>query len=276
VECARRTTPDPHVQEGVIRHALHLAAQMDLNSPPPVLGQQFHRWLRHATGVPDPYAAAKRRFNEMALSLLPDLEAEVRRACDPFSLAVRLAIAGNIIDMGVDGAITEADVRQAIAEAMATTLAEDLEALRAAVAGARGILYLADNAGEIVFDRLLLQRLPLDRVTVVVRGAPVINDATRDDARTAGLDGLVEVIDNGSDAPGTVLDDCRPEFRRRFAEADLVIAKGQGNFETLSGQGGNVFFLFRVKCPPVSALTGLPVGTHAIFHSRASSGLPVA
>jgi hypothetical protein len=106
-----------------------------------------------------------------------------------------------------------------------------------------------------------------------VRGAPVINDATMADARAVGLHEIVEIIDNGSDAPGTILEDCSEDFRRRFSEADLILAKGQGNFETLSEQPRNIFFLFKVKCPVIAAHVGLPVGTHVLARSRAGTEL---
>ena len=256
------------IVEKVARRALHAAAEIDLDMPPPVYGQEFHRWLRHTTGVPDPYRAAKDRFNMMALAMLPDLAAEIERAPDPFTLAVRLAIAGNLIDMGVNGDIPEGLVRQSLENALSEAFRGDIEELRQEIARADSILYLADNAGEIVFDRLLIQQLPLDRVTLVVRGGPVINDATLIDARVAGLHDIVNVTDNGSDAPGTILPDCSHDFRERFARADLVIAKGQGNFETLSETVGNMFFLFKVKCSVVSGQVDLPIGTQAMIHTR--------
>jgi uncharacterized protein with ATP-grasp and redox domains len=128
---------------------------------------------------------------------------------------------------------------------------------------------LTDNAGEIVFDRFLIEQLPFDRVTVVVRGFPVINDATIADAETAGLTDIVEVMTNGSDAPGTILDDCSEEFRTRFAEADLIIAKGQGNYETLRECLRPIFFLLRVKCPLVANDLDCPVGSMVLRPSNA-------
>ncbi|GAF94354.1 unnamed protein product, partial [marine sediment metagenome] len=127
---------------------------------------------------------------------------------------------------------------------------------------------LADNAGEIAVDRLLIQELGPQRVTMAVRGAAVINDVTFADARQVGMPELVEVIDNGSDAPGTLLDDCSASFCKRFCEADLIIAKGQGSFETLSEIESNIFFLFKVKCPVIAAHVGLPTGTHALLRSK--------
>ncbi|HSL95369.1 MAG TPA: ARMT1-like domain-containing protein, partial [Thermoleophilia bacterium] len=114
-------------------------------------------------------------------------------------------------------------------------------------------------------DGLLIEQLPRDRVVVAVRGAPVLNDATLADARAAGLDALAAVIGNGSDAPGTVLSDCSPEFRRVFAEADVIVSKGQGNYESLSDFEAPVFFLLKVKCPLAARHAGLPLGAHALL-----------
>jgi len=268
LEMARITTSDTRVHERVLREALHAASEWDRNRPAPAFSQHLQRRLRALTGVDDPYREAKRRFNAMALELLPALRAEVERAADPLEAAVRVAIAGNVIDMGVDGNLRAEDVRASLARCAATPVAGDLAAFRAAVANARRILYLTDNTGEIVFDRLLVERLTACHLTIAVRGAATLNDATREDARLAGLDQVAELIDNGSDAPGTLLAECSAEFRERFDSADVIVAKGQGNFETLAGGPGNIFFLLKIKCPVVAAHTGLETGTHAVLSYR--------
>jgi hypothetical protein len=125
-------------------------------------------------------------------------------------------------------------------------------ALERAVADADSVLFLADNAGEIVLDRPLLELIGASKVTVGVRGSPTINDATVDDARESGLLDRFSVIDNGADIPGTWLPLCSPEFVRHFEGADVVVAKGQGNYETLSDCSRRVFFLLRAKCPAVA------------------------
>ncbi len=255
---------DPAVHEQVLREMLRWTAEADLDQSPPVLGQRLHRRLREITGVDDAYRAEKDRHNQMVMDLLPELRARLDAAEDPFGLAVKLAIAGNIIDLGVNGQMDEDDLRISIDQALREPVHGLVEDLRRDIAEANDILYLADNCGEIVFDRLLIEHLPLERVTVAVRGAPILNDATMVDARTVGLTELVEVIDNGSDAPGTLLDDCSPAFRRRFADADLIIAKGQGNFETLSDEPAPIYFLFKVKCTVVAEHAGEPVGTHMV------------
>ena len=268
LEAARRISPDPACHERILRDVLRWAADMDMSQPPPVLGQRLHRRLREVAGLEDPYREVKDAQNRLAKSVVAGLEADIAAATDPLDLAVRLAIAGNVIDLGVDGEVTEAAVREAVRRALREPVAGDLDEFRERVAAARSILYLADNAGEIVFDRLLVERLPAGRVTVAVRGAPVINDATRADAQAAGLAGFAEIIENGSDAPATVLEDCGPEFQRRYAEADLVLAKGQGNFESLGEERRDIYFLFKVKCPVIARHAGFPVGTHVLMRRR--------
>jgi uncharacterized protein with ATP-grasp and redox domains len=130
-----------------------------------------------------------------------------------------------------------------------------------AVEEAEDILYLTDNAGEVVFDRLLLEQLPRKKVTVAVRGKPVINDATMEDAEYVGLAEVARIIDNGSDAPGTILSDCSDTFRRRFERADLIISKGQGNYETLADCPRPIYFLLQVKCPIIARDLNCQVGT---------------
>ena len=268
LDAARLVSTDSAVHEKFLRDALGWAKDMDLNQSPPAMAQRLHRHLRKGIGADDPYREIKDQQNFMALKMIPSLRSTIESSNDPLLLAARLAIAGNVIDMGVNGNLTEADVRQAINRALTEPMAGDYDEFRSAIAKAQSILYLADNAGEIAFDRLLIEKLPPERVTLVVRGAPVINDATLADAQTVGLDKIVEIMDNGSDAPGTILCDCSPEFRRRFTNADLIIAKGQGNFETLNNEPGNIFFFFKVKCPLVADLVNQPIGTQMLLQSR--------
>ena len=265
---ARHVTNDPRIHERILRDTLHETAKMDFAQGPPALGQIINRLLRKMTGVEDPYRAVKDDYNKMALAMLPELERRVLKSPDPLRTALRLAIAGNAIDLGANSNLTEAEARQSIACAESESFHGDLDDFRHAVTEAQRILYLADNAGEIVFDRLLIQQLPTDRVTVAVRGSPVLNDATRRDAEVAGLCEQVEVIDNGSDAPGTILEDCNDSFRRRFEEANLIISKGQGNFETLSEAKNNIYFLFKAKCHVIANLVGVKVGVHVAIRRK--------
>jgi uncharacterized protein with ATP-grasp and redox domains len=264
-------TDEPASHEQMLRDVLRLTSEMDLADSPPVIGQRIHRRLRELTGTADPYASVKRRFNRMALDMLPELHSKIAAAQDPFEAAARLAIAGNIIDFGPKGNTTEQDALDAISNAFTEPLHGDLLAFQDAAGHAEHILYLADNAGEIVFDRVFIEHLLPKRVTLAVRGAPVINDATIVDAKAAGLTELVEVIDNGSDGPGTILGDCGKTFLDRFHAADCIIAKGQGNFETLSEESAPLFFLFKAKCPVIAAHARVPIGAQVLLQGKQQS-----
>lgn len=259
---ARMLTDDEKIHEEVLRKILQASAGFDMQSPPPVMSQQIYRVVREAIGVEDPYLEAKKRFNEFAMKRKAALSEQVCRSENPWQTAVQLAIAGNIIDFGIRGDIDEKQVDSCLEEAMQSKL--DESALREFVNDAqqaKEILYLADNAGEIVFDQLLLERLPRDRVTVAVKGSPIINDATLLDAEATGLTKLVKVIDNGDNAPGTVLRQCSKTFREVFERSDMIIAKGQGNYETLSEHPRPIWFLLKVKCPVISEHLNRPIGS---------------
>jgi len=268
LEAARFVSDYPSVHEGVLREILRCLAGLDLDRPPPFVGQMIHRKLRELTGNLDPYRDAKNRHNRLALQLLPELKEIVRKSEDPLKTAALLSITGNVIDLGAHGDLTEDEVRSSIARTFSEPFHIDIEHLRREMEKASSILFLADNAGEIVFDRLLIEQMPIERVIVAVRGGPVINDAVMCDAEAAGLQDLVKLVSNGSDAPGTILDDCSLEFQSCYRNADLVIAKGQGNYETLSNDEKNIFFLFKIKCQTVASHTGFKQGTNVL--TRAS------
>ena len=206
--------------------------------------------------------------------MYPNLKGLVEHSADPMETAMRLAMAGNVIDFGVTAHLSEADVHEAVKRALTQPLDGDLEAFRQAVSGAKDILYLADNAGEIVLDKLLIQRMPLERLTVVVKGAPVINDATMEDAQAAGLPELASVIDSGSDAPGTILTDCSRGFQARFHKAHLIVAKGQGNYEALSDVEKDIWFLLKAKCPVVAEDLGCEIGSLVLRKSANAKPTP--
>jgi len=269
LDSVRLTTDDEDIIEQVMHEALSLACRMDLRQSPPAMAQKIHRVIRKLTGVHDPYLQMKNRFNKLALKMYPELKERIEASADPLETAVRLAIAGNIIDLGVDAVLEESDVEKAITESLTAPLdKETLEKFRNATNQAKNILYLGDNAGEIVFDRLLIEQLPTENITFVVKAGPIINDATTEDAQIVGLTDIVKVIDNGSDAPGTILECCSRTFRRRFDEADLVIAKGQGNYETLSDVNKDIFFILRAKCPVIARHLGCEVGSFVLVKNE--------
>ncbi|MDP8244873.1 MAG: ARMT1-like domain-containing protein [Candidatus Hinthialibacter antarcticus] len=258
---ARFVSSDERIHEGMLRNMLREVSEMDLTMPPPIMGQRIHRLIRELTTQSDPYYERKQYFNQFALRLLPRLKRYVDDAADPLECAVRLAIAGNIIDFGAAATVEDESVHASIEKSLSADISNAaIELFKQAINEAKTILFLGDNAGEIVFDQLLLSQMPLDKVVYVVKGKPIINDATMEDALETGLTQMVRVVGNGSDAPGCILDDCSPIFRERFASADLIIAKGQANYETLSHIRKPIFFLLQAKCPVIARDIGCKTG----------------
>ncbi len=267
LKASRMMSDDTSFQEEVLRSVLVKLSEYDLSVPPPKMAQYIHRIIRDVSGNPDPYRAEKDRFNAMILSLLPRMKELINASEDPFDTALRLAIAGNIIDFGVHAEIEDEYVMDTVNQTLHAEFAYDQHTtLQRDINAAKRILYIGDNAGEIVFDRLFIETMfPAGKTVYAVRGNPVINDVTRVDAKVAGLDTIVSIIDNGSDAPGTLLDDCSEEFLDYFHNADLIISKGQGNYESLSGSHRPIYFLLKVKCPVIAGDIGAPVGSTVVL-----------
>lgn len=267
---------DADASLGVLREIVRLVAESDWNTTSPVLAQQVHRKVRQLTRNPDPYAALKQRLHALALRLYPQWSRLFHETHPPLEAAVRLAIVGNLLDAGPKLRLDDDAVIAVLQEALTGPLLGNIEELGDAIASARRVLYLADNVGEIVFDRDLLALLPRSDCTVAVRGYPVLNDATLADAEQSGLPEFCKIISNGSDAPGTLLEDCSPEFRACFDAAGLIIAKGQGNYESLvDTHDPRIFFLLKVKCPVLAGPMGCPCGSlllrNAVFPSNGRS-----
>jgi damage-control phosphatase, subfamily I len=240
----------------IAQRAGEIVASASLDEVPARTSTLIHRLLRSQSGV-DPYREVKTTYNRIALELLPELLLMAAGMTDRLEGGVRAAIAGNVIDFGIYDHI---DLHRSIEESFQLELSRGpFEAFRKAVENAGRILYLCDNAGEIVFDRVLLRILQGKgkSVTVAVKGAPVINDATREDAAAAAMTEYSELIDNGSDGIGTLLESCSERFLNAYRSSDMIISKGQANFETLDEMHDpRLFFLFKVKCPVVARALG--------------------
>lgn len=256
----------------VMHSVLAELSGMDFNVPPPVTAQKIYRIISKTPGLGDPYASKKQQYNRFARELLAGIQKRTATEQDVFSSKVILAIAANIIDFGKNSELSESDVLRSFEKAVGVSIdSVALRNLRQELQEAESVLFLCDNAGEIVFDRFLIEEMPCHKVISAVRGAPVINDATLEDAQAVGLTEMVKVIQNGSDAPGTILKDCSPEFNTVFNQADVIISKGQGNFETLSDiTNKRIFFLFQVKCPVIARNSGYPVGTFVLKDNQSA------
>ena len=252
LEAVRLASQDLSIQEKAIRVILQKLSKISWNTSPPHIGREIHTLIKEVTGNPDPYLPLKKRFNQLAINLYPMLEKKVKTANDPFGTAVRLSLAGNMIDFGARPG-EKIDIEKEIDGALKAPLDKQaLEKFKKAVTQAQNILFLGDNAGEVVFDKLLVQEIGPQKITYVVKKKPIINDATLEDAEIVNLTDIVKVIDNGTDFPGTVLSACSKTFINIYEKADLVIAKGQGNYETLNDVKKTIVFLLKIKCPVIA------------------------
>ena len=258
LKAARLAGANEDIQKKILDSLPSEVPNFHLSSPPPDLGRVVYRLVREITGEEDPFKKIKDEYNRKALNLYPDLKEKVIHSEDSLLAAIRLALAGNVIDFGIDKPF---DLEREIEDIFKKDFAVfDYQEFKQAIKNTNQVLYLADNAGEVVFDRILIEELNKE-VSYVVRDKPVINDALIEDAKFCGIDKIAKVISNGSDAPGTILDLCSKDFLSLYEKAKLIISKGQGNFEGLIGRdNAPIFFLFEVKCFVIANDVGCGVG----------------
>jgi len=257
LRAARIATRDEEKIKRVLDAVGSLLKDIPLDSTPPLTGRLIYQKVSEITGNPDPYREIKKKSTERALALYPCLKSRVAASSDRLLMAIRMAIAGNVIDFGANWDFDlNADIDDILEKDFAIG---DYDAFKDRLAAARDIVYLGDNAGECVFDRILIEELGRP-VTYAVRDAPIINDATKEDAMQAGIADVATLVSSGTDAPGTILETCRADFLQTYRRADLVISKGQGNYEALSPADGPVFFMLKVKCPVIGDHLGVAEG----------------
>ncbi len=227
---------------------------ISLEHSPPEMGLIIYDEIRKITGVEDLYEKEKKEHIAEALRLYPKMVRARDSSADPLLTAIRMAIAGNVIDLGMEKNFHIEDDLQSVLEQEFALC--DIADFKRVLAAAEHILYLGDNAGESVFDRILIEVLGKP-VVYAVRGRAIINDVTREDALASGLGGVAEIISSGSPAPATILKYCNEDFLERFNKADMIISKGQGNYEGLSETDRPVFFLLKAKCPVIARDIGV-------------------
>lgn len=228
----------------------------------PELGTNVHRIVKRVTGNADPYNQLKEKYNYMALELYPKLETIVENSEDPLLAAAKVAITGNVIDFGPK---VDINLEKEIEDVLSNELAiNDIDKLKESILGSRKVLYLADNAGETVFDRIFLEELLKQdvEVTYAVKDTPILNDATFQDAEIAGITKIANVISIGTDCMGVLFRECSTKFLKEFENSNFVISKGQGNYESLNDiQHKEIFFLLKVKCPIIAEDIGVKTGS---------------
>ncbi len=257
----------PDRRDVLMRRFEHFINNEGVHYPSPLSAQYLNRLVKEETGVEDLYIEEKRFYNKILLERYERLKAEVGKSEQPEITALKYALAGNIIDFGPPHSF---NLDKTFSEAMSKEISVDHSSrFFEAVKNARMVLYLADNAGEIVADKLFIETLNHPNVVFVTRGRPVLNDVTLQDAEDVGMSSVARVVHNGFDAPSTLLEFCSEAFQSLFDEADVVVSKGQGNFEGLYRQTNkeNLFFLFMVKCDEIARITGQDKGSAVIMQN---------
>ncbi len=260
-----RSTDDEDVRMRAVEALLKLMGEgFSPDVIPSILGIERDRLIKRITGCPDAYADLKRRADESALKLLPEMEALVDAAApdDRFRTACLVSCLGNVIEYDVPG--HSSDIGEALELLDEGFYVDDTDTLKGLLGSGSEILFLTDNAGEIAFDRLVVRELRGlgCRVTVAVKGGPSLNDALMEDAVAGGMTEVADaVITTGTDAIGVKLDESSEEFLGAFHGADVIFSKGMANWETLTEVPAPcpILYLFRTKCEPVARSVGVPV-----------------
>lgn len=270
LEAARAATDDEDIHRRVLNSIASMIPGLPPNATPPEIAQRIYRLIYQITKNSDPFKKAKNEANQRALALYPRLKEAVANSDDPLLTACKLAIAGNSIDLAPQ--FNYGDLDSLLETALASPLGiNDYQEFRSSIDNSRRILYLGDNAGEVVFDRVLIEELHQVKqleIDFVVREQPIINDATKHDATVVGLDKVARIVSSGSDAPATILSQCSPQMLRLYHSANIIIAKGQANYESLDQEHNNIFFLLRAKCPVVARFIGVNVGDAVLKRQR--------
>lgn len=257
---ARVVTGDPEVHREILARVAECVADLDIEQTPAAMSQPAYKIVSEVTGVADPYKAAKQESNEVAMHLSNEFEEWIELTDDSLDAALHIATAGNVIDLGAGHKFDiEKDVRELMEQPFAIS---SIEKLRSELVAGQKLLYLGDNAGEIVFDCLLVKQLLQHGVDVIytVKSGPIINDATMIDAEFVGMTGLVRVIETGGADIGVNWSNVSDEFLQAFESADIIISKGHGNFETCNERTENIYFLLKAKCELVADMLGVNLG----------------
>jgi uncharacterized protein with ATP-grasp and redox domains len=245
LRAARIATNDEKKIKKVLDEVGMMLVNIPLESTPPESGRLIYHKVSEITGNPDPYREIKRESTKKALSFYPSLKSKVEKSNDRLLTAIRIAIAGNVMDFGPNRDFNLIhDVEEILEKDFAIF---DYDIFKSYLDRTEKILYIGDNAGECVFDRVLIEEMEKP-VIYVVRDIPIINDATCEDAVEAGIDKVATIMSSGTDGPGAVLRTCSSEFKEVYNNSQFIISKGQGNYEALSNERRPIFFLLKVKC----------------------------
>jgi len=270
LEASRIAGTSEKRQKKILIEVAKALEQFPLSSSPPEMGRTVYGLVKKISQKRDPYKKIKEKSNKLVSKLYGRLKKKVSNSSDRLLQAVELAIAGNIIDFGTKNSLNvKQELKKILSEEHRAIKNEKKSLFRydkfkKVLKKAKIILYIADNVGETFFDKILIKEIKkhdkTKKIIYAVRANPVINDALAEDARKCGMHKLAHIVSSGSDAPGAVLNLCSKEFLQIFYKADMVISKGQGNFEALSDTDRTIFFLFMAKCPVIAKDINCNVG----------------
>lgn len=251
--------------EKLVRESIQYIGRQPFDTKAPLISKKIWQFALKQSSNKDPMLSIRQYYNHQMLKLEPALTEEIEKSNTPLLTALKIAIAGNIIDFGAPHTFDFEQVKIKIHETLESPLAKDhSEALFSRLSQASSLIYLGDNCGEIVLDKLFIRQLlahyPHLHITFAVRGYPVLNDVIRQDALDVGMQKYATIIDNGDSAPSTLIEKTSPFFKTSMKNSDVIIAKGQGNYEGLSEYPKkDLYYLFMSKCSYISELTGSPL-----------------
>lgn len=248
-----RPFQDEHKKSQYLHQVLEILYQYGQTESSPWLVERINQLYETFWGITEDYTTIKQKFNRFLLNKEKDLEKMIRIKRDTLKECIKYVCAANYIDFSAVEQVTKHTLETLLAKAKNDQISEEeYQFFRKDLENAKQFVYLTDNCGEIVLDKLFLkfikEQYPQLQITAIVRGKPVINDATLEDAQEVGLCNLVSCMGNGNGAPGTVVKRFSPQARQCLSNADLILSKGQGNFEGLMGEGFNPYYLFLCKC----------------------------
>jgi len=258
LRAGRLATNDEKKIKQILDETGDMLKELSMTATPAENGAKVYNKIREITGVYDSYKEIKKRSIEEAKKMYGYLKNEIEKSDTPLETAVRISIAGNIIDFGVN---TKFDLKTDVEKILYQDFAYfDFESFSNQLKTAEQILYIGDNAGESVFDKLLIETIN-KKTIYAVREIPVINDSVMEDAINSDLNQVSTIISSGVKAPGTILNQCNDNFLEFFNSANVIISKGQGNYEGLSGVNRTIFFLLKAKCPVIAKHLNVEVGS---------------